>query len=386
MSAECGANIVERDGAVTRPSAGRSLDPEEANAVMRAAGMEPLVPYPGSAKPWPCIHIQCGKEVTPLYSSIQRGRRGCRFCGGGAVDHKEAEAVMRAAGMEPLTPYPGSSKPWPCIHLKCGRKVRPHYYDVKKGGSGCRFCFHQGRFIDPEAANAVMRAAGLEPLVPYPGSNKSWRCRCLTCGKEVMPLYTSVQQGHRGCRFCARRLDDEEAKAVMLAAGLEPLVPYPGTLSPWLCRCLTCGKEVDPRRADIKGGGGCRFCAPCGYNPGEPGHIYLIQLPTHPGFSDGVIKVGIAGVRSIRLDRFQKLGWYRIESLQFEDGAIPAAIERAVLNWLRGDLDQTWCLNPSEMNGMGGNTETFSIGDLLDAGVTVGDVANRIYQEAAKHS
>ena len=71
---------------------------------MRRAGLEPLVPYPGSKVPWPAIHTTCGSEVTPIYNSVQQGGRGCQVCSkrgfdyvaGGQVylvAHRDLEAV-----------------------------------------------------------------------------------------------------------------------------------------------------------------------------------------------------------------------------------------------------------------------------------------------------
>lgn len=92
-----------------------------------------------------------------------------------------------------------------------------------------------GRRIDPLVAVADMRAAGVEPVVPYPGSNVPWACRCLTCGALVTPRLDSVRGGQGGCRWCGQRqrrarpfLSHERAEAQLRAAGMEPLVPYPG--------------------------------------------------------------------------------------------------------------------------------------------------------------
>jgi recombinational DNA repair protein (RecF pathway) len=58
-----------------------------------------------------------------------------------------------------------------------------------------------------------------------------------------------------------RRHTHESASADMITAGLSPLVPYPGTNTPWLCQCLTCGSEVSPRHHGIiSGQGGCKKC------------------------------------------------------------------------------------------------------------------------------
>ncbi len=57
--------------------------------------------------------------------------------------------------------------------------------------------------LEPEAAAAVMRAAGVEPIEPYRNSQSPWRCRCLSCGREVAPRYTDVVRGYGGCKWCA---------------------------------------------------------------------------------------------------------------------------------------------------------------------------------------
>lgn len=316
---------------------GGAVDPEDAMAIMRAADFEPLEPYPGSSKPWRCVHDieTCGREVTPTYNKIQQGRKGCRFCGGGAVDPEDAMATMLSAGLKPMEPYPGSKVRWRCIHLRCKREVTRFYYSIKRGGSGCQSCFHQDQFIEPKDAKAAMLSAELEPLEPYPGSDKRWRCLCLRCKREVLPLYTSIQQGHRGCKSCAdqdRRIDHEEAKAIMLNAGLKPLEPYPGTLSQWRCLCLTCGREVRPRRADIQqGGGGCSSCAEYGFNPSKPGWLYLIE-----SVERDMLQVGITNDLKRRLKehargRFDLV----IEVTSYKIGQSAKDWESKILKYLR---------------------------------------------------
>ena len=60
----------------------------------------------------------------------------------------------------------------------------------------------------------------------------------------------------------ARRLDDKAARKLMLDAGVEPLVPYPGNLKRWKSRCLRCGAIVFPMRSNVQKGQGA--CKPCG--------------------------------------------------------------------------------------------------------------------------
>ncbi|MFF4652569.1 hypothetical protein [Streptomyces sp. NPDC001380] len=207
-----GADGATVDGPRRRPSAHGLIDPDAAAAQMRAAGLEPLEPYPGRANlPWRCRCLRCGDAGTPRLTGIRSGRGGCRRCGNAAVaagkiaaKSQEATEVVRAAGFEPLEPYPGSGRPWRCRCRACGKESTPTYGNVR-GGTGCRHCRNKGGprgGFDPESAAAQMRAAGLEPLGPYPGStNAPWPCRCLACGTPSSPRLSSVRTGY-GCRHC----------------------------------------------------------------------------------------------------------------------------------------------------------------------------------------
>ncbi|MFD9053468.1 hypothetical protein [Streptomyces zaomyceticus] len=246
-------------------------DPREPEEIMRAADLEPLEPYPGSSAPWKCRHTTCGREVTPRLSNVTNGQRGCVHCSGRArLDPEAAAAVMRAAGLEPLAPYPGSDRKWRCRHVDCGREVTPTYVRINSGAGPCRWCAPNAP-VDPDVAAADMRAVGLEPLVPYPGVDTPWPIRCQTCGEIGTPTLGSIRRGQGGCYPCGRRKanatmrhDAETAAAAMRAAGLEPLEPYPGTAFPWKSRCTKCGATVSPRLGSLTGRNrppGCKRCA-----------------------------------------------------------------------------------------------------------------------------
>lgn len=115
------------------------------------------------------------------------------------------EEWAQAVGLEPLEPYPGTKKAWRCRCTRCGAEVAPWPLDIRRGG-GCRHCNWTGRaWNNAEEAAEVMRKALLEPLVSYPGSAKPWPCRCMTCGAQVAPRYSKVRHREIGCRFCVRR-------------------------------------------------------------------------------------------------------------------------------------------------------------------------------------
>lgn len=134
------------------------------------------------------------------------------------------------------------------------------------------------RRINPEAAAATMRTAGLDPLEPYPGANVAWKCRCMKSAHEVAPTFNSVRMGtSSGCRHCGRAAAGErrraagrhKAEAEMRTAGFEPLEPYPGAGVRWRCRHTLCGGTVFPRLVKIRSGvGGCLACV--GRAPVDP--------------------------------------------------------------------------------------------------------------------
>jgi hypothetical protein len=176
-----------------------------AGEVMRAAGFEPLEPYPGSGKPWRCRCTVCTRESTPTYSNVNSGRSRCRFCGSKSSNAEFAAGEMRAAGFEPLEPYPGrATDRWRC-RCSCGNEVTTRLSFARSGTRGCKKCPRAGGRTEPAAAAAEVRAAGFEPLEPYPGKTTDrWRCHC-SCGAEATITLTSVRRrGRTKCHKCLR--------------------------------------------------------------------------------------------------------------------------------------------------------------------------------------
>lgn len=341
--------------------AGRRLDPAQAEGLMVDAGLQPLEPYPGATKPWRCRCVRCGAIVRPLYNNIQQGFGGCRACGTARAASRlrgsEAEAVevMRAAGLEPLEPYVSNVRRWRCRCLTCQREVTPTFATVQQGG-GCKYCGR--RAVDPDDAHRTMVDAGLAPLERYPGATKPWRCTCATCGREVLPSYTSIQSGRGGCGFCAGiRVDPDEARLVMVDAGLEPLEPYPGAHTGWRCRCVACDREVSPSYRSVQSGGGCRFCSAHGFDYAAPGVVYLL---THGQLF--AVKVGVTtkAARNDRIAEHTKHGWVLVASWDVSTGDIAYDVEQQVLGWWRGELGAPAAV-PKEAMTQGGWSETASL-------------------------
>jgi hypothetical protein len=257
----------------------RRLSDEEAEARLRAAGAEPLEPYPGTQKPWRSRCLTCGAEVRPRLSSVTQGQGVCVGCGLASSARKrrlsedEAVRLMREAGAEPLEPYVSRHAPWRCRCLTCGAEVQPRLGGIQGGQGPCVACGIRRNADDrrmPEAhAVALMREAGAEPLEPYRGAMHPWRVRCAECGTVGTPTLNAIQRGQGPCLPCGnrrsglkRRYAHDQAVARMLEANAQPLEPYPGSQAPWRCRCLGCGKEITPRLWHLKPGYGA--CWDCG--------------------------------------------------------------------------------------------------------------------------
>ncbi len=247
---------------------------ERALLKLKELGHKPLSKYPGAVKPWKMQCGGCGKTISPKYNSLQQGRWGCGFCGhkkAGAkkreLGSKKAIALLKEAGLKPLVPYPGNNVPWKSRCTKCDSLVQPRLGGIQSGQGGCVKCgivkSAKTRMYTPSEAKRIAQKKKLQPLEPYRGSQKKWKCKCLNCGKTSSPEFAAIRDGKYGCLWCAKKIvDPGEARKKMLKAKLEPLVAYPGSDVGWLCRCMKCKREVSPAYGSIRSGqGGCRWCA-----------------------------------------------------------------------------------------------------------------------------
>ena len=333
---------------------GKIVTEAQAVKIMKKAKLKPLVPYPGSKTNWKCECLKCGKVVYPNYGDVNQGDGGCKYCGGLFVEPEDAVALMRLNNLEPLEPYQNTMKPWKCKCLKCGKLVTPRHASLQKGSGGCKYCAKV--FVDAEDAILVMRKAKFEPLVPYPGSQKPWKCKCLRCGKEVQPAYTSIVSGQKGCVYCGgKKVDPQEAFDFMLSKELEPLEQYKRADGRWKCRCMKCFRIVTPTYSAVsQGQGGCRFCTNKGLDYNSSAFLYLM---THKEFSAHKIGVGNHKTRNNRITEHKKTGWILINAKDFVSGEEAFTIEQQTLIWLREEMNLGVFLSKAEMP-QGGETET----------------------------
>ncbi|MEU1674842.1 hypothetical protein ABZ752_22845 [Streptomyces roseifaciens] len=118
----------------------------------------------------------------------------------------QATAVMRAVGYEPLEPYPNGRAPWRCRCTECGEISMPRLINARMG-RGCNACSHQRvlaarRATAAAAAGAFIQAAGFEPLEPYASATTPWLCRCTRCGQTRNIWAQHMRTRGLTCRAC----------------------------------------------------------------------------------------------------------------------------------------------------------------------------------------
>jgi len=397
------------------------VDPEEAYQFFLSKDLQPLVPYPGTAKPWKSIHIVCGSEIKPRYGHIKAGRIGCPVCAGTVpITQERAFSFFRSNGLEPQEKFRGPHHPWKSIHIKCGRKVSPRWANVQQGNDGCVYC--SGNKVDMKEVRILLKDLGLKPLEPYRDGKTPWRCIHLLCGNEVSPTYGALRSGQGGCQVCGKNMvTQEEALRLLKKNNYTPLTDFPGGSNAWPCIHKVCGSNVDVRAAYLRRGntgcsfcsgtspitasqanklfktrgfkplepfknaktpmksihlvcgrevsptwgsvrltGGCKYCSTSLVNLIAPAYFYLItnkELNAH--------KVGISGHGASvnRLDRHKRLGWASYAVLDLDTGEEAYEIEERILEWLRFDLQLSKYLVPEQMP-QGGHTETVDASEI----------------------
>ncbi len=340
---------------------GKKVDPIVAVQTLLALQIQPLEPFKTSHSKWKSRCLRCGKEVSPSYHDIKQGSGGCKYCAPNFVNLQRINEVMKKAGLEPQEKYPGSRASWKVKHSGCGRVFKVEYANIRKASS-CRYC--AGVAVIPKEAVTKMKNLGLIPLVTYPGAKKPWKCRCLVCKRIVYPTYGSSSSRGSGCIYCSgHKVDVKDAKKLMLKNGLSPLEPYPGAAKKWKCRCETCKRVVTPMYTSVQGGqGGCRFCADWGIDYGASGYIYLM---THQELSAHKIGIGNA-IRSrgrSRIAQHEKKGWKLFKQLDFDVTDDAYLLEQRVLEWLRKVKKLDVYLSESEMP-QGGYSETVDASEI----------------------
>ena len=264
-----------------------------------------------------------------------------------------------AAGFIPKQPYPGAQKRWRLHCTTCDSTVYTYASSIRDGHS-CPKCAGRARLSAAEAARIAKRA-NKRILGEYKAAYLPVSVECLNCGAKKDVSIASLKNSRGTCDECkpSARLSADEAVALMLAAGMEPLEPYRNARTPWRSKCVECGEIGTPRFANIRAGQrGCRSCNYYGYDITAPAILYVLINREHDA-----VKVGVTNQGSLRLRNLSRGGWKPGKVWEFPEGRTPLHVETLVLRRLRGKgLRQA--VSQRDMPGTRGATETFRRADI----------------------
>tara|TARA_R110002051_G_scaffold60546_9_gene110977 strand:+ start:82949 stop:84382 length:1434 start_codon:yes stop_codon:yes gene_type:complete len=360
-----GRGVCRFCGGVNRGAARRARAEARVREELAGHGWQMSGEYPGADRPWKALHTPCGTEAEIRLNSIRSASdHGCAVCRAQANGHRlwtaeTAWQFMLDAGLTPLEPYPGSSsRNWRARHDQCGREVSPRLGNIAQGQGPCRDCgqeaAHKKFMLDEDIARALMIQAGLEPLVAFPGVDHPWPSVHVECGRETSPSYTNIKRGQGGCNHCGSRvladifrMPGEQARVIMLEHGLEPLVPYVNSRTPWLS-AHSCGRMVSPTLGNVSQGRGvCRYCN-SSFPFDGPAIIYCVA-------DANAVKVGIAKPTGSRIAAHTSRGWRLRWKLMVKTGDAAYAIEQQIISWWRQELEAAAVYTLAQMPQSGGS-------------------------------
>ena len=363
----CGSLVKPRYGHIKAGRVGcpvcsgtERITQEKALEFFRSKGLEPQEEFKGPHHPWKSIHTACGRRVSPRWNSVQQGQGGCIYCAGNKVDLKDVKRVLKENGLELLKPFEGSHKPLNAIHKKCGRRVSPTYGALRSGQGPCEACAKN--MMTEEESLALLKKNNFKPLTDFPGGSKPWPAIHIICGSKVDLISTYLRRGGKGCSTCAgtKPVTAAEATKLFKARGFIPVEKFTGARNPRKSIHKICGRTIMPTYGAVRSGRGCKYCQIGGINLLAPAYIYLItnkDLNSH--------KIGIGGFSSSvnRLEIHARHGWSIFATKDVDTAEQAYEIEQRVLNWLREDLGLQQYLLAEQMP-QAGHTETVDASEI----------------------
>lgn len=338
------------------------LTPDQIEKITSTMKVKLLEPYENSRTPIKAKCLICGNIIHPTIGRLSVGV-GCSHCGKlrGAkkrlIPAEMALSDFKKAKLRVLSDYINSNTAVKVLCLVCKKKSTKTYRDLKSG----RRCYTCGRKagsikrrLDDKYKIEIAARQNLVPIKEISNVRKNSEFKCLTCNREILMTFASIQRG-ASCRFCSKtEVDPQEAEKYMIKNHLKPQEPYFKSAAPWKCRCLKCKNIVYPTYNRVTTfGGGCIYCRSAGYNPSFEGHLYLLFNPKFDSY-----KVGISNIKA-RIRVHELKGWVVVRKWDFEDGRLPPVLEEKLLDYIRIKWKLPWSVEAKAMP-QGGHTETFS--------------------------
>lgn len=322
---------------------------------------------------------------------------GCRYCLG--MDAYEGESDL-------LTLYPALCKELASeADMELASRTRPgsnvklnwrctlnskHTYPMSPNdrtsiGAGCSFCAGKrvwpgdNDFASqfPEAASEWDFEANF-PIGPgdvHKGSNKkfAWVCSFNPAHKWTASPNSRQSRGCQKCSWFQPGRNDLATKAMahgktnlvnewdseLNGFGPDQIAYASNDLAYWRCHKFP---EKHSYQAKVSNrwfsNSGCPTCAPTAYDANSPGILYFIQ-----NTSLGARKIGITNLdaKTKRIEKFVSGGWEVIKTYTDKNGLLIRRTEEVMLRRIREEFKLPQFLTQSDMKGMSGATETFSL-------------------------
>jgi predicted nucleic acid-binding Zn-ribbon protein len=214
--------------------------------------------------------------------------------------------------------------------LTCGRTWDAIPRHLREG-RGCQRCTARATASRKRLPQSVWqeRAAkvSIEFLEDVLTSQTKTLARCTSCGNVWRVQPDNVSAGH-GCPRCDIT-NPSVWDARIARVGAHWIDQPQNATTRCRAQCDTCGHVWLVRPADVNSGTGCPPCAASGFDPVAPARLYLLAL------ADDVLKIGVTGVDSVRLDRHRGRGWEVVKIWQAPTGQAALDLEAAVVAWWR---------------------------------------------------
>jgi hypothetical protein len=308
----------------------------------QAHGWDPTTVTAGSEKKleWRC---NLG-HIWPATVKHRTNGRNCRYCSGNAVligfndlATTHPEIAAQAHGWDPTTVSAGSNKK---LEWRCNLgHIWPASVNDRTSGSGCRYCsgnavligFNDLATTHPEIG---AQAHGWDPTTVTAGSNKKleWRCNL----GHIWPATVASRMRGQGCRYCSgyavligfNDLATTHPEIAAQAHGWDPTTVTAGNGKKREWRCDL--GHIWPATANTRTSShGCPSCSKTGFDPSEPGWIYLVRLD-----SNGLLQIGISNNPTSRLKEHGRNGWEPLDLVGPLDGQTAREVEQSFLRLL----------------------------------------------------